>query len=336
MIFDDGTIIPINLSKSGSYTNNLVMQSGKRLVKIILKNENSHREYTIKDMKFVTVLDDGGIQPKNAISKACDAILTIDGIKIEREINTINDVVQGVTFNLKRESPSEVLVSIDHDYELVKKSIMDWVDSYDKVKSYLSILTKPNQDKTPLSERPDSSLANGIYQTESSFNNFSDMLRKAIMNAYATSLGNQLSVLAQVGIYTKKAGQAGMNTDEWENVKAGILKVDTAELEAALKTKFDALAELFGSDTDNDNIKDTGVAIAAKKVLDFALGADGFIRKKIQKQTDKMKENEKGIAKEKIHLEDYETELRIKYGKMNQAIIQSQSQQKWMENNFKQ
>jgi flagellar hook-associated protein 2 len=335
LIFDDGTIIPMNISKSGIYTNNLLMQSGKRIVKIILKNENTHRDYTLKDMKFVTVIDDGGIQPKNAITKACDAIITIDGIKIVRDNNIIKDVIQGVTFNLKRESPADILVSIDHDYELVKKSIMEWVDSYDKVMSYLSILTKPNLDKTPLSERPDTALADGIYQTESSFNNFRNMLRNAIMNAYVTSLGNQLAVLAQAGIYTKKAGQAGMNSDEFENVKAGILKVDTAELEGALKTKFDALSELFGSDSDHDDIKDTGVAIAAKKVLDFALGAGGFIKNKTQKQVDKMKENEKEIAKIKIHLEDYEQELRIKYGKMNQAIIQSQAQQKWMENNFK-
>ncbi|OHD56495.1 MAG: hypothetical protein A2Y33_15325 [Spirochaetes bacterium GWF1_51_8] len=335
VVFDDGSILPINLTKGGKYTNNLVMQSGKHVSKIIFKNENTHREYTIEDLSFITILADGGIQPKNSISKACDSIITIDGIKIVRDNNTITNVVNGVTFSLKRESPAEILITIDHDYELVKKSVMDWVDSYNKVMSYLSILTKPNLDKTPLYLRPDTELANGIYQTESTFNNLKNKLRVVISGAYVTSLGGNLALLSQAGIYTKKPGDGSLNTEEWENVKAGLLKVDTAELEKSMKTKFDAFAELFGNDTDNDNIKDTGVAIMAKTVLNFAVGTTGFVQDKIKKQAEKMKNNDKEIAKIKIHLEEFEQQKREEFGKMNQAIIQSQSQQKWMENNFK-
>jgi flagellar hook-associated protein 2 len=63
-----------------------------------------------------------------------DAILSIDGLTIQRSTNTISDAINGVTFQLnKADTSTTVTLSIDRDYSAIKDKVKKFVDSYNAV-----------------------------------------------------------------------------------------------------------------------------------------------------------------------------------------------------------
>ena len=336
-VFDDGMITPISVNSAGSYTNSFSAFAGKRIVKLMLRNDNTDREIVIANPRLVTVLQAGGVQPKLPISSACDSTITLDGVTVTRDNNNIGDLIPMVTLNLKRETKFPVELAIDHNYQIVIDKIKDWVDSYNKVLDFVNILVKPNLDKTALHLRDKEDMrefAKGVFQTEGTLTTLKTTMRTIVMNAYPTSLAMDLRLLEQIGIYTKKPGAYSPNTEEFENMKIGVLQVDENALKDALHTKFDAVEDLFAYDRDNDHAKEIGIAVGLADLLKNYLG-EGYIKKKIDGNTAKIKDVEKDIAKMTEELDDYEMQLREAYGKMNQAILDADSQKKWLESQMK-
>jgi len=328
--FKDGTIKTYFIDSSGSFSNDLTTYKGKTIERISVQNKNTDRDIILSDVAFVTKISEEGLQPKNVISKACDAIINFDGVEIRRDNNNIDDLVEGVTFSLKNESKDKVSVTVDHDYKKVEDSILAWIDSYNKAMEYLTILTKPNQDRTPLSQRSQETLKEGVFQTESAFIIMKNKLRNIPMDPYKTVYGKELCLLEQSGIYTKKVGTFNANSDEWTSAKMGLLNIDLDKFKTILKEKFDGVEQLFASDSEGDNIKDSGVAVSVNKTLRMGLGAGGFIERRIAINEDKIKNNQKEIEKMNRDLVSYELEQRKKFGKMNKVLSETESKKKWM------
>ncbi len=335
LIFKDGTSNNINIDSDGKFTNSLSSNKDKTIDKVLLRNQNTDREIELQDTEFLTKIEEGGIKPKNPISEACDANVNMDGVEIQRDNNKIDDLIDGVSLNLKKESKDPVTLNIDHNYQKITDDIQAWVDSYNQTMSYLATLTKPNQDRTPLSERNQQNLKDGIYQTETSFILLKNRLRNVAIDYYKTSYGNELSVLEQIGVYTKKAGSFSSTSEEWASTKTGLLNIDGDRLKSVLKTKFDGVEQLFANDLIGDMTKNSGAAVAANQSLKIALGVGNFIERRISFNDNKIKENQTEIDKMNKSLSDYELQQRMKYGKMNEAISESDSKQKWLNNQFK-
>ncbi len=335
LVFTDGSTKTFFIDSDGSYSNSLSTYRGKTLDKILVQNANTDREIALSDVRVLSVLETGGPQPKNAVSRASDAIISFDGVEVRRDKNTIDDLVEGVTLNLLNESPDPVRVTIDHNYQKVQDALLSWVDSYNKAMEYLSILTKPNLDKTPLNERTPANLKLGVFQTETTFLVLKNRLRNGAANAYPTDLGRELAVLDQIGIFTKKAGGLNTASEEWEAAKMGLLSVEPDKLETALKTKFDAVAQLFANDTTGDKVKNTGVSVTINQDLKLVLGSGNFIDRRIALNDSKIKTNRREIEDMNRSLGDYEMDLRRKYGKLNQVLSETDQKQKWMNSQFK-
>ncbi|URA09554.1 flagellar filament capping protein FliD [Thermospira aquatica] len=182
--YSDGQVQHLSPTASGVYSNKLIMQKGKRIVRITFKNENTDKQVTIQNISLETVVSEGGIQPGNPVSKAQDAIFTLDGIEVTRDKNDIDDVIDGVVLTLKNPSSFPARISVDHDYEKIYQAILDWVHAYNQVMEYLAIATAPDKDRTPLSERSQETLRNGVFQADVSFNSLRSKLRTIIQNAY--------------------------------------------------------------------------------------------------------------------------------------------------------
>jgi flagellar capping protein FliD len=335
LYFTDGAVKTYFIDNSGVFTNALLTYSGKTVEKISLRNRNTDRSIFITDARFVTKIAEGGIQPKNIISKACDALINLDGVEVRRDNNKIDDLVEGLTFDLKNESKDPVTVTVDYNYQKVEDAITGWVDSYNKAMEYLSIVTKPSQDRTRLSDRTPQNLKDGVFQAESSFLSMRNKLRNDTINAYKTIYGREMAVLEQIGLYTKKTGGFSMNSEEWSSAKMGLLNIETEKLKSALKTRYDGVEQLFANDIQGDYVKDTGVAVMINQDLKMGLGAGSFLERRIAFNDEKIKANNKDIDELNRKLGDYEMDLRVKYGKMNKAISESDSKQKWLNNQFK-
>ncbi len=335
IVFEDNTRRTFEVTESGSFSFPLGSFSEKRASKIILRNLNTDRDVTISDVRFVTEIEDGGIQPKNPITKASDAVIKVDGVRVVRPDNSIDDIIDGVTLHLKRESEFPLNLNVDYDYDLIIDSILDWVHAYNLVMEYLVIVTRPNLARTPLHKREDENLRDGVFQTDSSFQTLRTRLRNVVMNSYPTSLGRELAVLEQIGIFTKRAGRIDTASDEWEIARMGILDVDKDNLRESLLTKFRGVEEIFANDTTGDIVRDSGAAVETANVLQLAQGAAGFITRKRQNNEERIKEHTRQIARMEEDIKDYEAQERRRFGRMNQAIIESESRKNWLDNQFK-
>ncbi|MFZ7112558.1 MAG: flagellar filament capping protein FliD [Desulfatiglandales bacterium] len=68
------------------------------------------------------------------VQAGADAVITVDGFTVTSESNTIDDVISGVTLDLKQaDSDTTVTLTVGRDYEAVKEAIGEFVDSYNEV-----------------------------------------------------------------------------------------------------------------------------------------------------------------------------------------------------------
>ncbi|MEM5878824.1 MAG: flagellar filament capping protein FliD [Candidatus Aenigmatarchaeota archaeon] len=307
----------------------------KEIEKIVLENQNTDKEVKIANIKIFSTPDDEKFTPKNYITKASDAEFELDGVKIKRKNNNIDDVIDGVTLNLKRETDYPVTVKVDYNYQKIEEAILDWVNAYNQAMEYLHIVTEPNLDRTPLHERSQENLKKGVFQAENSFISLKNKLRQVAANSYKTKYEREMAVLEQIGIYTKKSGNFTANSEEWESAKMGLLSVDQEKLRSVLKSRLDGVEEMFASDQDGDLVKESGVAVSANQNLRIAIGNGSFTQMRIAANDRRIKDKQKDVEEMTAKLSDYELELRRKYGKMNQALSETEAKQKWLNNQFK-
>ncbi len=331
--YSDGNFTTYQFLSNGNYT--FELQKNKEIDKIILENKNTDKELKIANMKIFSTPEEENYIPKNYISKASDAIFELDGVRIERKNNNIDDVIEGVTLNLKRETDYPINIKVDYNYQKIEEAILDWVNAYNQVMEYLSIVTEPNLDKTPLHERNPEDLKKGVFQAESSFLSLRNKLRQVGANSYKTKYGRELALLEQMGIYTKKSGNFSAGSEEWQTTRMGLLNVELEKLRSVLKTKLDGVEELFANDLDGDLVKESGAAVSVNQNLRIAIGNGSFTQMRIASNERKIKEKQKDVDELIAKLGDYEMELRRKYGKMNQALSETEAKQKWLNNQFK-
>ncbi|MEF2144938.1 MAG: flagellar filament capping protein FliD [Desulfovibrionaceae bacterium] len=151
--------------------------------------------------------------------------------------NTIKNVVEGLTLNLKGAAPGETItLTVDTDQEAVKENVRTFVKQVNEVRSYILSLTKYDKVKE------EGSLLTGNYGV--------DIISQKLKNAAAergvgfffydltgaAPSGDKYSSLSQLGILTDADDSSPTN---------GLLVLDEEKLTEALKDDTDAVAKLF-------------------------------------------------------------------------------------------
>ena len=101
---------------------------------------------------------DGGLSPfvyaaggpsntMTELTAAADAGAIIDGVVVSSATNTISDAIEGVTLNLVSANPgTELALGIGYDTDGAKRSVGNFVNSYNKLVDTITELTKYNKD----------------------------------------------------------------------------------------------------------------------------------------------------------------------------------------------
>lgn len=176
------------------------------------------------------------------LDDAEDSIITFDGTSITRSTNNIDDIVDGVTFNLKQVTPpaTELTVGVEADKELAKTGIMNFVNAYNDLKLFASQQTATGNDGKPLE---DSVLANNSTLSQI-FSRISSELASAV-DGIASGDPSRLSDL---GI--KFADFPG---DAETPFTRNILTVDEEKLDSVIESNFDKIRKVFEFDYISDN-----------------------------------------------------------------------------------
>lgn len=308
--------------------------TGSKIDSIDIKNINTHRQIIISEIKIINPEARNGYEPSNPVASALDAKLTIDGIPVSRETNTIDDLVQGVTLKLIAVSDEDVQIEIKPDKDSIKDGIIAFVGNYNQVLQNIHILT--SNDPGVISEleyltdeeKEDAKKNLGIFQGDMTFSQLKNRLQQIAMNAYETTGGNNLSLLAQIGISTNSSGfGSGVNKSKLR----GYLEINEDNLDEALTKDVMQIKDLFGTDTDGDLVIDSGAAYEMDRYLNSYTQIGGLVATRISGIDSKINRTDTDILNMNRKLDDKELELRIKFGRMESALKTMESSSKSIE-----
>ncbi|MDC7124277.1 MAG: flagellar filament capping protein FliD [Spirochaetales bacterium] len=290
---------------------------------INFENNNTNKAITIKKIKFYNPETRGGWEPSHPVDKASNSVVEVDGIKITRESNTIDDLIPGVTLTLKSESEDPVDLKITPDDELVKDRIIKFVGSYNRLQANLSILTSTDNaviselDYFTDDEKEEAKDRLGYFQGDSTLIQVKSKLQNIFMSPYKTKSDESLKMLSQIGISTNSSGLGGGYN---KSKLRGYIEINEDELDSSLANNMVAVKELFGYDSDGDLIVDTGAAYSAQASMKPYAGTNGIFSYRMSTLDSKIKRTERDISNYELKLADKEAELKNKYAKMEGSV----------------
>lgn len=183
----------------------------------------------------------------NTTQQAKNAKLKLDGVEIERQKNGIDDLVGGITFQLKQTTPNagtinatKLNVSVQPDTSIAANAITQLADVYNEFRLFVAKQTEIGEDGLPTE---DAVLANNntLRTIASSIGGFVT----GMIDGLANGSPNQL---ADVGIDLQDF--AG---DEENPLTRNIMVVDSEKLNSALLANFEGVRSLFEYQLTADN-----------------------------------------------------------------------------------
>ncbi|WP_016257944.1 flagellar filament capping protein FliD, partial [Yersinia pestis] len=200
---------------------------------------------TLNNFLNYTPSSTGGSGALTQKVKAEDATLSVNGVSITRQSNTITDAPQGVTINLKavtKEGAPEQL-TIVRDNTATKAAIQSFVDAYNSLQTTFGSLTK----YTVVETGQDQSTSNGALVGDGTLRSIQTQLKSQL----ASSQSGDLKTLASIGITQDLDGKLVINADK---------------LNTALTDKPNSVTAFFVGDGET-----TGFATQTEKLLNTAL-----------------------------------------------------------------
>lgn len=159
-----------------------------------------------------------------ASQAATDAIMKVDGLTVTRSSNTVKDVVNGVTFDLKSTTSSAATVSFARDTTGIKDRMNALVAAYNDANSMFKVVTDPKStvDTYGATLVGDSTVRNIRHQMRS------------IFQGNSSTPGTSVNALWQMGI----------KVDE-----TGTMSLDATKLDSALQTNFEDVVKTLTGNT---------------------------------------------------------------------------------------
>ena len=186
----------------------------------------------ISDENLTTNFNDNtDFNNSNRLQKAEDAVFTYNGVEIHRPSNKIEDLIKGVTVNLKTTGESSVSITsnVDDMVEAIKKFVAD----YNAMISNLQSLTAYDKESGNV----------GLFQGDSDFTmlgaKFSNDLFSVVMSNKKTSRDLNGNEYTMNTIFT--AADVGFSMD-----KTGMISFDEEKFRSAYKKDADLTNRLFG------------------------------------------------------------------------------------------
>lgn len=330
--------IPINdldlseINKIYSIALDEKLSSDSELLGISFSNMDYKRNLNVGKIRIYTKEQDNHegneIVFANELEKPHDAVLELDGLRVTRKSNVIDDLLKGVSLTILGETDGEASLNVDYDYSKMVGDITEFLSEYNQLIDMINTRTSFVGASDTLTEEEKES-KKGSLNSESELRNLSLKLRTILMNSYPTKYGAEFSMLSQIGISTNETGGT--------NKLRGLLEFDEDKfidkfIEVMEKYP-DGVKELFAKDTNQDFIPDTGIAVEINNLLKgYMQKSTGFFDMRDDKLK-RMKENkQKEIDKYEEKLVDEERKLKEQFLKMEQAGQELEDSRKKFDN----
>lgn len=290
-----------------------------------VRNGNTDRDVRVKSARVFDPTETAGLRPKNPVATSSDAIIVMDGIEVTRDSNAVADLVPGLTVNLWQESDKPVKLKIEPNREVAKESLIELVGNYNRLMAELNIIARPDEnileeityftedEKKKYSERL------GLFQGDTTLSQLRTTLQRTLTDAYPTSAGTDQ--LAAFGISTDSRRGGSYDATRLR----GYLEIDESALDKALLEKFPRVKDVFGYDTDNDLLIDSGAAFKMDTMMKAYVETGGIVQIRTRTLDEQIIRQKRDIDSLETQLTRKEDDLKRKYGLMESALGQMES-----------
>ncbi|WP_148254131.1 flagellar filament capping protein FliD [Aidingimonas lacisalsi] len=237
----------INDSESGVSASVINDGTGYRLA---LSSVESGTEAAIDSVTFTGDLGASGLATDAATEQtAQNAQLSVNGVAIESQSNTVEGALQGVTLDLNETGDSRV--TVEQDTGAIKDAVTSFVDDYNALQDTMADLTAFDSESGEAAELMGDSTLRGIQS----------QLRSALGEGVEGDDG-QLTLLSDVGISLEVDGR---------------LSIDEETLDDVVATDQGTLVDFFaGSDAEG------GLAGMLDAQLEAVTGTDGSLETAVE------------------------------------------------------
>ena len=287
---------------------------------VVFKNNNTYKKVEAGNIHFVDEASKSGIRFSNEISKPQDARIIIDGIKAERDTNSIDDLIKGMTLMIYDKTDRQERLQVDRDYEKIVQSVTDFLSEFN---GFLDLLNKETDTNADVDGNK------GKFAGDYSLVSLGTRLRNIMMNPYQTDYGNELSLLAQIGVSTNESGNFRMDRSKLK----GILEVKEDKFIEMMGKYPDGVKDMFGNDTNGDLAIDTGIAFEVEKLLKiYTVAGNGFFDNRDKVFDRELEQKDKDIATYKEKMDKDEQKLKKDLIKMEKATKDLEDNRKKFDN----
>lgn len=220
-----------------------------------------------------------------------NAKVTFNGLQIQRSTNTISDLVEGVTFDLKavmKDTDTNVSVSVTNDTKSVKTKLEEFITKFNDVYNYLKTNSTSTKEKR------------GTLAGDS---NAQALLSLFSSNSYTQVSGlpsSDITFLSQIGISF--------------STSTGLSISDSSKLEKKLSEEPGKVEALFNSTE--------GIASKLLKGITPYLGAEGFIQKSKNSADNYAKSLSDRVDSAQKRIDKAALSLRTRYEKLQAQLAE--------------
>lgn len=247
--------------------------------------------------------------------KPLDAAIKINGVDAKRSSNTITDLIQGVTIDLRAihsvSTKAKSTITITTNAEETSEKIKEFVDAYNEIVDFITTQQEVTRGGSSSSSSDDDETevqTNPLFG-ESALRTIQSTLR-SIVGSSTASGSDSHSLLSQVGISSDRAGK---------------LTFTQSDFEEALIEDPSAMRNLFASE-DNDN-NPVGIANRIYDTIDtWTDSIDGLIATRLDGIDRNVSDINDQIERAQDKLERYEIQLTQRYANLEVTLARLNSQ----------
>ncbi|MFN3243501.1 MAG: flagellar filament capping protein FliD [Planctomycetota bacterium] len=251
---------------------------------------------------FTLTYDDGGtgfqdlVNTLNANETAAqDAKLEVNGVTAYRSTNTISDLFNGITLDLKSADLAEtVTITVATDGEETSTNVKEFVEAYNSLVDFFEAQNQVDEEGN----------ASGPLFGDTTLRSIRSSLRSIVGGSVET--GNEaFQLLSQIGITADTQGKLEFNQSKFEE---------------ALAEDEDAVTALFSSNT-------FGIAKSLEDQIDlYTDSVDGLIKTRTEGFDRRIKQTKDRIEDAERRLTLYEERLTQKYANLETLLTRLQGQ----------
>jgi flagellar hook-associated protein 2 len=235
----------------------------------------------------------------NRSVEAASAELTINGVAVTSETNTVTDAIPGMTLTITGTTDDAIAVDVSSDPEAIEEKVQAFVDAYNDVVNFIS--------------------TNSIYDTE-----------EGIRGAFVGESGVRRVSSGMASIITAEYSDLGQDYDSLgligiETTSSGTLEIDSDTLQEMLLAEPDQVSDLFTSDD--------GFISALKEQLDvYTDSTDGSLQVRKESIEDRITSLNEDVEMLQDRMDRLESRLRSQFTNLEVNMGELQGSQSFIAN----